>query len=66
MAVNYAAGLSEYENKGVCGLPEIKDEDEIIEVKIKQLAGWVKESTKIVVLVGAGKSHTHRSLQKES
>lgn len=64
MAVNYAAGLSEYENKGVCGLPEIKDEDEIIEVKIKQLAGWVKESTKIVVLVGAGKSH--RSLQKES
>ena len=56
MSINYAKGLSEYANKGICGLAEIKDNDELIENNVKQLASWFKESKKIVFLVGAGKN----------
>lgn len=31
MAVDYAKGLSDYDNKGICGLPEIKDDDDLIQ-----------------------------------
>lgn len=54
MAVDYAKGLSDYDNKGVCGLPEIKDDEQLIEDNVKQLAGWFSDTNKIVVLVGAG------------
>ena len=54
MAVDYAHGLSEYEHKGVCGLPEVPDDDELIEAGAKQLADWIRESSVVVVLVGAG------------
>lgn len=55
MAVDYARGLSEYEHKGVCGLPEVRDDVQLIEANIKQLADWIRESSTVVVLVGAGK-----------
>lgn len=54
MAINYARGLSDYKEKGVCGLPEIKDDEEIIKIKINELANLIKDSKKIVVLCGAG------------
>ena len=54
MAVDYARGLSDYEHKGVCGLPEIRDDEQLIEANIKQLADWIRESSIVVVLVGAG------------
>ena len=52
--VDYAAGLSEYDNKGVCGLPEIPDAPDEVEEKIKKLVQLLKESKHPVVIVGAG------------
>ncbi|XP_034039671.1 NAD-dependent protein deacetylase sirtuin-6 isoform X2 [Thalassophryne amazonica] len=54
MSVNYAAGLSPYANKGVCGLPEAFDCPEELKMKVEALAQLVKESQYMVVHSGAG------------
>uniref|UniRef100_A0AAQ5ZKW7 protein acetyllysine N-acetyltransferase n=1 Tax=Amphiprion ocellaris TaxID=80972 RepID=A0AAQ5ZKW7_AMPOC len=54
MSVNYAAGLSPYADKGVCGLPETFDSPEEIKAKVETLAQLIKESQYLVVHSGAG------------
>ncbi|KAJ8270066.1 hypothetical protein GJAV_G00109960 [Gymnothorax javanicus] len=54
MSVNYAAGLSPYANKGVCGLPEAFDSPEELQRKVADLAQLVRESRYMVVHTGAG------------
>uniref|UniRef100_A0A3Q0SQX4 protein acetyllysine N-acetyltransferase n=1 Tax=Amphilophus citrinellus TaxID=61819 RepID=A0A3Q0SQX4_AMPCI len=54
MSVNYAAGLSPYANKGVCGLPEHFDSPEELKAKVEALAQLIKESQYLVVHSGAG------------
>ncbi|KAM9322028.1 NAD-dependent protein deacylase sirtuin-6 isoform 2-T2 [Pholidichthys leucotaenia] len=54
MSVNYAAGLSPYANKGVCGLPERFDSPEELKAKVEMLAQLIKESEYLVVHSGAG------------
>ncbi|XP_076001228.1 NAD-dependent protein deacylase sirtuin-6 [Genypterus blacodes] len=54
MSVNYAAGLSSYDNKGVCGLPEVFDSPEELKAKVETLAQLIKESQYLVVHSGAG------------
>ncbi|ELU16474.1 hypothetical protein CAPTEDRAFT_36109, partial [Capitella teleta] len=54
MSVNYAAGLSPFPHKGRCGMKEVHDPDEEIEVKVQQLASWIRESRHFVVITGAG------------
>lgn len=54
MSVNYAEGLSEYEHKGKCGLPEQFDTPQELTEKVKQLADLVKQSKHFVVHTGAG------------
>lgn len=54
MSVNYADGLSEYEHKGKCGMPETFDTDEVVSTKVKELADLVRNSKYFVVHTGAG------------
>ncbi|XP_036941037.1 NAD-dependent protein deacetylase sirtuin-6 isoform X2 [Acanthopagrus latus] len=54
MSVNYAAGLSPYADKGVCGLPETFDNPEDLKAKVETLAQLIKESEYLVVHSGAG------------
>ena len=54
MAVNYASGLSPYENKGRCGMPEMHDDAHVIDEKSSQLAAWIRDSKHAVVITGAG------------
>ncbi|XP_054595001.2 NAD-dependent protein deacylase sirtuin-6 isoform X2 [Nothobranchius furzeri] len=54
MSVNYAAGLSPYADKGVCGLPESFDNPEELKAKVEALAQLIKESQYLVVHSGAG------------
>uniref|UniRef100_A0A8D0CZ36 protein acetyllysine N-acetyltransferase n=1 Tax=Sander lucioperca TaxID=283035 RepID=A0A8D0CZ36_SANLU len=54
MSVNYAAGLSPYADKGVCGLPEMFDSPEELKAKVETLAQLIKESQYLVVHSGAG------------
>ncbi|XP_030832372.1 NAD-dependent protein deacetylase sirtuin-6 isoform X2 [Strongylocentrotus purpuratus] len=54
MSVNYAEGLSPYDHKGKCGLPEKFDEPEVVAEKVKKLADLVKRSRHMVVHSGAG------------
>ncbi|XP_064620884.1 NAD-dependent protein deacylase sirtuin-6-like [Lineus longissimus] len=54
MSVNYATGLSSYEFKGKCGLPEKFDLDEEVEEKVQKVAEWIKNSKHLVVHSGAG------------
>ncbi|XP_052405146.1 NAD-dependent protein deacylase sirtuin-6 [Carassius gibelio] len=54
MSVNYAAGLSPYADKGICGLPEEFDSPEELKTKVETLAQWIKESQYMVVHSGAG------------
>uniref|UniRef100_A0A8C6J994 protein acetyllysine N-acetyltransferase n=1 Tax=Melopsittacus undulatus TaxID=13146 RepID=A0A8C6J994_MELUD len=54
MAVNYAAGLSPYSDKGKCGLPEIFDPPEELERKVRELADLVRSSSNVVFHTGAG------------
>ncbi|KAG5451613.1 NAD-dependent protein deacetylase sirtuin-6 [Clonorchis sinensis] len=54
MSVGYASGLSEYANKGVCGLPEFFDDTITLESKIDELHRLMVESAYTVVHTGAG------------
>lgn len=52
--MSYASRLTEYPNKGVCGLPESSDTKRSLTVKLKKLAAMVKKSKHFVILTGAG------------
>jgi len=52
--VNYASGLSPYENKGRCGMPEFFDDTDVVNAKSRQLATWIRDSRHLVVITGAG------------
>ena len=52
--MNYAAGLSAYEHKGKCGLPEKFQEATEVEERVIELAGLVRNSELTVVHTGAG------------
>ncbi|KAL1435073.1 hypothetical protein MTO96_001619 [Rhipicephalus appendiculatus] len=54
MSCDYASGLSEYADKGICGQPEHFDEQSLLEDKIARLADWMRASKHIVVITGAG------------
>lgn len=54
MSCSYAEGLSEYEDKGVLGLPEKFDGDSEVSEKCFLLSKWIKESKHVVVHTGAG------------
>ncbi|XP_054160307.1 NAD-dependent protein deacylase sirtuin-6-like [Oppia nitens] len=54
MSANYANGLSDYDNKGVCGLQEIFESPEEVESKVQLLAKWLAQSKSCVVYCGAG------------
>ncbi|CAG9862831.1 unnamed protein product [Phyllotreta striolata] len=54
MSCNYADGLSQYENKGVLGLPEKFDNEDKINEKCDILAEWLKNAKHVVVHTGAG------------
>ena len=51
---NYAGRLSEYKNKGICGLPEKNETKRSLEAKLKRLIQLVKESKHTTVITGAG------------
>jgi len=51
---NYAGRLSEYPNKGVCGLPESIDSARTLDYKVPKLLNLIRNSKHIVVLSGAG------------
>ncbi|XP_022096225.1 NAD-dependent protein deacetylase sirtuin-6-like isoform X2 [Acanthaster planci] len=54
MSVNYSEGLSPYEHKGKCGMPEKFDDPDVIEEKSHQLASLLLNSKYTVVHTGAG------------
>ncbi|XP_076370377.1 sirtuin 6 isoform X2 [Tachypleus tridentatus] len=54
MSCNYADGLSQYEDKGICGIPEVHDPEGKVALKATQLARWIQESEHVVVHTGAG------------
>lgn len=54
MSCDYASGLSDYADKGICGQAEQFDEASLLEDKIVRLAEWMRTSKHIVVITGAG------------
>ena len=56
MSVNYASGLSAYEHKGKCGMPEKFDAPDVVKEKALQLADMIKHCHRLVVITGAGLS----------
>lgn len=50
---SYANRLSNYKNKGKCGLPESNESVRSLRIKLKKLAKMMKESNYVVVLTGA-------------
>ncbi|XP_041959766.1 NAD-dependent protein deacetylase sirtuin-6 isoform X1 [Alosa sapidissima] len=54
MSVDYAAGLSPYADKGVCGIPEVFDSPEELRSKVETLAKLVRDAQYLVVHTGAG------------
>lgn len=54
MSVNYADGLSPYEHKGRCGLPEKFDPPDVVHNKVFELAQWIESSKHVVIHTGAG------------
>jgi len=51
---NYAGRLSEYKNKGICGLPEKNETKRAMDSKIKRLIELIRTSRHTTVLTGAG------------
>ena len=51
---SYASRLKKYPAKGVCGLPEMYDSKEKLEIKLITLIKWWQEASRVVVLTGAG------------
>ncbi|EDO32517.1 predicted protein, partial [Nematostella vectensis] len=56
MSVNYASGLSDYPNKGKCGLPEVFDSESELASKVSHLAEMIRAAKRVVVHTGAGVS----------
>ncbi|XP_043193376.1 NAD-dependent protein deacetylase Sirt6-like [Amphibalanus amphitrite] len=56
MSCNYAEGLSPYENKGKCGLPEKFDSLETVQKKVSELATMIQKAGHVVFHTGAGVS----------
>lgn len=54
MSVNYASGLSHYEHKGKCGMPERVEPTEDLALKTAELVGLIRASRHMVVITGAG------------
>lgn len=54
MSEGYASRLSEYPNKGVCGLPETFETKRALAVKLKRLGDMVAASKHFVIMTGAG------------
>jgi hypothetical protein len=54
MSSGYASRLSEYKDKGVCGLPEIFDSPRALTLKIKRLVELLNQASHVVVITGAG------------
>jgi NAD-dependent SIR2 family protein deacetylase len=55
MSVDYAAGLSEFDDLGVCGLDEIVEDLEQVKRKVETLAQWLTSADgSAVVHAGAG------------
>eukprot|EP00794_Sanderia_malayensis_P010206 gene10206-11255_t len=54
MSVNYASGLSDYDNKGKLDLKELFDLPEVFEKKVHTLTAMIKEANHLVVHTGAG------------
>ncbi|KAG0425778.1 hypothetical protein HPB47_027084 [Ixodes persulcatus] len=54
MSCDYASGLSDYADKGVCGQPEQFDDTALLDDKIARLADWMQSSKHVVVITGAG------------
>jgi len=51
---NYAGRLSEYKNKGICGLPEKTETKRAMSSKINRLIELIKSSRHTAILTGAG------------
>lgn len=57
MSVDYAAGLSDYDDLGICGQAEIEEDFKSVREKVKLLASWLRQHEgSCVVHVGAGLS----------
>lgn len=56
MSCNYAEGLSDYHDKGILGVAERFDTDEVVNQKCRQLADWMLTAKRVVVHTGAGVS----------
>ena len=54
MSVDYASGLSDYDHKGKCGMPESFDSPDEVNRKVEQLAELIRKSHHLVVHTGAG------------
>ncbi|XP_018429083.1 PREDICTED: NAD-dependent protein deacetylase sirtuin-6 [Nanorana parkeri] len=54
MSVNYAAGLSQYPDKGKCGLPEVFDPPRELHRKVQKLAEMIRKASYVVFHTGAG------------
>ncbi len=51
---DYASRLSDYRNKGVCGLPETIESSRSVKVKLNKLHELMINSKHIVFFTGAG------------
>ncbi|XP_050297223.1 NAD-dependent protein deacetylase Sirt6 [Anthonomus grandis grandis] len=54
MSCSYADGLSEYDDKGVLGVPEKFDSEDDVYEKSLLLTTWIQEAKHVVVHTGAG------------
>ena len=55
MSGGYASRLSNYNNKGICGLPEMEDTKRTLQLKLPKLVSLIEQyAPSVVVLTGAG------------